>query len=76
MLRRAAHIRRTVGTAAAALILTGCGATAPGPTVPPTPQAQDELLRTVERTLVDRCLAARGLTLAAKPRTPEADRSL
>ncbi|MFB7370697.1 hypothetical protein ACFC0D_12745 [Streptomyces sp. NPDC056222] len=76
MLRTTAHIRRTVGTAVAALILTGCVTTTSGPTVPPTPQAQDELLRTVERALVDRCLDAQGLTLAAKPRTPEADRRL
>ncbi|MEU9860714.1 hypothetical protein AB0D99_07560 [Streptomyces sp. NPDC047971] len=77
MLRRTAHLRRTLGTAAgAALILTGCGTAATGPTVPPTPRAQDELLRTVERTLVDRCLDAEGLTLATKPRTPEADRRL
>ncbi|WP_137991589.1 hypothetical protein [Streptomyces vilmorinianum] len=76
MPRWTAHARRTAGTAAAALLLAGCVATAPGPAVPLTPRAQDELLRTAERALVDRCLDARGLTLAAPPRTPEADRRL
>ncbi|MEU6880361.1 hypothetical protein [Streptomyces sp. NPDC046712] len=76
MLRRTAHVRRAVGTLVAALLLVGCSTATPGPTVPPTPQAQDELLRTVERTLVDSCLGARGLTLAVRPRTDDDDRRL
>ncbi|MFE5969737.1 hypothetical protein [Streptomyces sp. NPDC056463] len=71
-----AHIRRAVGALAAGLLLAGCVTTEPGPAVPRTPQAQDALLRTVERTLVDRCLDARGLTLARRPDTPEEDRHL
>ncbi|MFC8277723.1 hypothetical protein ACFUJR_35360 [Streptomyces sp. NPDC057271] len=71
-----AHIRRAVGALAAGLLLSGCGTSEPGPAVPRTPQAQDVLLRTVERTLVDRCLDARGLTLARRPDTPEEDRRL
>ncbi|MCT4351910.1 hypothetical protein M5362_02015 [Streptomyces sp. Je 1-79] len=71
-----AHIRRAVCTLTAAVLLTGCVTTDAGPAVPPTPRAQDELLRTVERTLVDRCLGDRGLTLARRPETPEADHRL
>ncbi|MFJ3581905.1 hypothetical protein ACIPPS_06675 [Streptomyces sp. NPDC090127] len=71
-----ARIRRALGALATGLLLTGCVTTAPGPTVPPTPQAQDALLRTVERALVDRCLDARGLTLTRKPATSEQDRRL
>ncbi|MEU6947942.1 hypothetical protein ABZ957_22320 [Streptomyces sp. NPDC046316] len=71
-----AHIRPVLGTLAAGLLLTGCVTTESRPAVPPTPQAQDELLRTVERTLVDRCLDARGLSLARRPDTPEEDRRL
>jgi hypothetical protein len=76
MFRRTAHVRSAVGTAVTALLLAGCVATTPGPIAPPSPRAQDELLKTVERTLVDRCLAARGLTLAVRPRTDGEDRRL
>ncbi|MGW6568536.1 hypothetical protein [Streptomyces sp. NPDC054975] len=71
-----AHIRRAAAALVGGLLLTGCVTTAPGRTVPSTPQAQDALLRTVERTLVDRCLDARGLTLARRPDTTEEDRRL
>lgn len=71
-----ARVRRAAGALAVGLLLTGCVTAVPGPTVPPTPQAQDALLRTVERTLVDRCLEARGLTLARRPATSEEDRRL
>ncbi|MFF9017074.1 hypothetical protein ACF09C_29425 [Streptomyces sp. NPDC014870] len=71
------RIRRAAAAVlVAAVLLTGCGTTAPGPTVPPTPEAQDALLKSVERTLVDRCLEARGLTLARRPDTSEDDRRL
>ncbi|MFD7324374.1 hypothetical protein ACFV9D_25330 [Streptomyces sp. NPDC059875] len=76
MFRSAAHVHRSAGTVVAALLLAGCATVTPGPSVPSTPQAQDELLRTVERTLVDHCLDARGLTLAVKPPTPDDDRRL
>ncbi|MEU9706139.1 hypothetical protein [Streptomyces sp. NPDC047981] len=73
----AARCRRTAAAAlVAGLLLTGCAATAPGPIVPPTPEAQDALLKTVERSLVDRCLEGRGLTLARRPDTSEEDRRL
>ncbi|MEU4269338.1 hypothetical protein [Streptomyces sp. NPDC026092] len=73
----ATRIRRAAaGVLAAGLLLTGCVTAVPGPAVPPTPQAQDALLRTAERTLVDRCLEARGLTLAHRPDTAEEDRRL
>ncbi|MFD3946636.1 hypothetical protein [Streptomyces sp. NPDC058579] len=73
----ATRIRRAAaGVLAAGLLLTGCVTAVPGPAVPSTPQAQDALLRTVERALVDRCLEARGLTLARRPDTSEEDRRL
>ncbi|MDT9686909.1 hypothetical protein Q5762_00780 [Streptomyces sp. P9(2023)] len=71
-----ARIRWAVGALAAGLLLTGCVTAGPGPGVPPTPEAQDTLLKTAERTLVDRCLDARGLTLARRPDTSEEDRRL
>ncbi|MBT2441858.1 hypothetical protein J7E93_17415 [Streptomyces sp. ISL-36] len=54
---------RLLGPALAVLALAGCASVHARPAVPSAPEAQDELLRTAERTLVVRCLAARGLTL-------------
>ncbi|QGZ52224.1 hypothetical protein GPZ77_31195 [Streptomyces sp. QHH-9511] len=80
MLSVTRRTRRPLATAAAALVLTGCATVPARSTVPSSPQAQDELLRTAERTLVVRCLAARDLTLPdtapARPPAPAEDRRL
>ncbi|MFB7426356.1 hypothetical protein ACFC0K_24020 [Streptomyces hydrogenans] len=72
--------RRALPAAAALALLTGCASVRsdlPGPpTVPTARAAQDALLRTAERRLVDDCLTGRGVRATAEPRAPAEDRAL
>ncbi|MFF8840149.1 hypothetical protein [Streptomyces sp. NPDC015130] len=73
--------RRALVTAAASLLLlSGCtvvGPDVPGPPgVPADRAAQDRLLKAAEHRLVVDCLADRGLTLTARARAPDDERTL
>ncbi|MGW0466656.1 hypothetical protein ACWDX6_15440 [Streptomyces sp. NPDC003027] len=77
MFHRSGHARTMLASTAAALLLAGCTTVAAEPSLPTEPQAQDALLRTAERTLVEHCLHAQGLTPATtRSRTPAADSRL
>lgn len=80
MLRSTPRARRALVTAAASLLLSGCtvvGQGGPGePGVPAGRAAQDALLKAAEHRLVVDCLADRGLTLTARARAPDEDRTL
>ncbi|MFF8375557.1 hypothetical protein ACF07V_05355 [Streptomyces sp. NPDC015661] len=79
MVRTTSRARRALLAAAAALLLSGCATVGPGgpepPGVPASTAAQDELLASAEHRLVVDCLDARGLTLTARPRAPDEDRT-
>lgn len=71
--------RRTLVTAAAALVLAGCATVRPSPSGPPagaTRQEQDRVLKAAEQRLVVDCLGERGLALTARARAPAEDRRL
>lgn len=76
MFHRSGHARTMFASTAAALLLAGCTTVAAEPSLPSEPQAQDALLRTAERALVERCLHTQGLSLTTRPRTPAADSRL
>ena len=77
---RTPRARRALVTAAASLLLSGCTVVGPGrsgkPGVPASRAAQDGLLKVAEHRLVVDCLADRGLTLTARARAPDEDRTL
>ncbi|MDV5142920.1 hypothetical protein R1T08_00910 [Streptomyces sp. SBC-4] len=80
MLRTTPRARRALVTAAASLLISGCtvvGQDGPAkPGVPAGRAAQDTLLKAAEHRLVVDCLADRGLTLTARARAPDEDRTL
>ncbi|MEU3748004.1 MULTISPECIES: hypothetical protein [Streptomyces] len=80
MLRSTPRARRALVTAAASLLISGCTVVGPGtsgkPGVPADRKAQDALLEAAEHRLVVDCLADRGLTLTARARAPDEDRTL
>ncbi|MFB7512522.1 hypothetical protein [Streptomyces sp. NPDC056144] len=80
MFRKTARARRALVTAAAPLLLTACavvGSDEPrAPAVPAGRAEQDAVLKAAEQRLVGDCLADRGLTLTARARAPDQDRTL
>ncbi|MGW7432395.1 hypothetical protein ACWGIN_22945 [Streptomyces sp. NPDC054861] len=76
MVDKPARVRRLLGSAAAVLLLSGCATVAGGPSLPTDARERDTLLRTAERSVIERCLVARGFAPPARPRTPAEDSRL